>query len=98
VAARPVRRKAVHGRHRWARIGGVQAAREEDDRAAFLLGVAVGLRGAAVTGDADVAAVTDRVRARIGAGAYTEAFDRGREMPPEQAVEEFGQRRFALGS
>jgi hypothetical protein len=42
--------------------------------------------------------VIDRVRARIGASAYAAAFDRGREMPPEQAVEEAGQRRFALGS
>ena len=45
-------------------LAGVLAARAEDERAAFLLGVAVGLRGAPVTGDADVAAVTDR-----GAGA-----------------------------
>jgi predicted ATPase/DNA-binding SARP family transcriptional activator len=79
-------------------LAGVLAARAEDERAAFLLGVAVGLRGAPVAGDADVAAVTDRVRARIGAEAYAEAFDRGREMPPEQALSEFGQRRFALGS
>jgi predicted ATPase/DNA-binding SARP family transcriptional activator len=79
-------------------LAGVLAGREEDERAAFLLGVAVGLRGAPVAGDADVAAVTGRVRARIGADAYADAFDRGREMPPEQALEEFGQRRFALGS
>ncbi|VVJ18683.1 Transcriptional regulator [Amycolatopsis camponoti] len=79
-------------------LAGVLAARTEDARAAFLLGVAVGLRGAPVAGDADVASVTDRVRARIGAEAYAEAFDRGREMPPEQALSEFGQRRFALGS
>lgn len=79
-------------------LAGVLAGREEDERAAFLLGVAVGLRGAPVTRDADVAGVADRVRARIGAPAYAEAFDRGREMPPEQAVEEAGQRRFALGS
>ncbi len=79
-------------------LAGVLAVREEDERAAFLLGVAVGLRGAPVTGDPDVAGVTDRVRARIGAEAYAEAFDRGREMPPEQALSEFGQRRFALGS
>ncbi len=79
-------------------LAGVLAARAEDERAAFLLGVAVGLRGAPVAGDADVAGVIDRVRARIGAEAYAEAFDRGREMPPEQALSEFGQRRFALGS
>ncbi|MEU0791601.1 BTAD domain-containing putative transcriptional regulator [Amycolatopsis sp. NPDC005961] len=79
-------------------LAGVLAARTEDSRAAFLLGVAVGLRGAPVTGDADVASVTGRIRARIGAEAYAEAFDRGREMPPEQALSEFGQRRFALGS
>ncbi|OXM60121.1 ATP-binding protein [Amycolatopsis vastitatis] len=79
-------------------LAGVLAGREEDERAAFLLGVAVGLRGAPVTGDADVAGVADRVRARIGGEAYAEAFDRGRKTPPEQAVEEAGQRRFALGS
>ncbi|MDQ7811036.1 BTAD domain-containing putative transcriptional regulator [Amycolatopsis sp. A133] len=79
-------------------LAGVLAGRDEDERAAFLLGVAVGLRGAPVTGDADVAGVADRVRARLGAGAYAEAFGRGRELPPEQAVEEAGQRRFALGS
>ncbi|HEY3470150.1 MAG TPA: BTAD domain-containing putative transcriptional regulator [Amycolatopsis sp.] len=79
-------------------LAGVLAGRAEDDRAAFLLGVAVGLRGAPVTGDPDVAAVTAQVRARIGADAYAEAFARGREMPPEQALSEFGQRRFALGS
>ncbi|MEV6441491.1 BTAD domain-containing putative transcriptional regulator [Amycolatopsis sp. NPDC051716] len=79
-------------------LAGVLAGRDEDERAAFLLGVAVGLRGAPVSGDPDVASVTDRVRARLGAGAYAEAFDRGRELPPEQAVEEAGQRRFALGS
>ncbi|MCR6483814.1 winged helix-turn-helix domain-containing protein [Amycolatopsis sp. OK19-0408] len=79
-------------------LAGVLAERAEDERAAFLLGVAVGLRGASVTGDADVASVTAGVRSRIGAPAYAEAFERGREMPPEQALEEFGQRRFALGS
>ncbi|MEV4052221.1 BTAD domain-containing putative transcriptional regulator [Amycolatopsis sp. NPDC049688] len=79
-------------------LAGVLAGRAEDERAAFLLGVAVGLRGAPVSGDADVAGVADRVRARLGAAAYAEAFARGREMPPEQAVEEAGQRRFALGS
>jgi tetratricopeptide (TPR) repeat protein len=79
-------------------LAGVLAGRDDNERAAFLLGVAVGLRGAPVTGDADVAAVTERVRARIGAEAYVKAFENGREMPPEQALSEFGQRRFALGS
>ncbi|MFI5585564.1 ATP-binding protein [Amycolatopsis sp. NPDC051758] len=79
-------------------LAGVLAGRAEDDRAAFLLGAAVGLRGAPVLGDTDVAAVTAQVRARIGAEAYAAAFERGREMPPEQALQEFGQRRFALGS
>ncbi|WP_206785667.1 BTAD domain-containing putative transcriptional regulator [Amycolatopsis sp. MtRt-6] len=79
-------------------LAGVLAARGQDERAAFLLGVAVGLRGAPVAGDADVDGVAGRVRARLGAPAYTEAFGRGRELPPEQAVGEAGQRRFALGS
>ncbi|MFD5243900.1 ATP-binding protein [Amycolatopsis sp. NPDC058340] len=79
-------------------LAGVLAARDENERAAFLLGVAVGLRGAPVAGDADVDAVVGRVQARIGADAYSEAFARGREMPPDQAIHELGQRRFALGS
>jgi predicted ATPase len=79
-------------------LAGVLAGRGEDERAAFLLGVAVGLRGAPVAGDTDVAGVAERVRARLGAEAYAEAFGRGRELPPEQAVREAGQRRFALGS
>ncbi|MGW3967237.1 ATP-binding protein [Amycolatopsis sp. NPDC005003] len=79
-------------------LAGVLAGRAEDERAAFLLGVAVGLRGTPVAGDADVLSVSDGVRTRLGAPAYAEAFDRGRRMPPEQAVEEAGQRRFALGS
>ncbi|MFI6303153.1 ATP-binding protein [Amycolatopsis thailandensis] len=79
-------------------LAGVLAARGEDERAAFLLGVAVGLRGAPVIGDADVDAITARVRARIGAAGYSDAFERGRETPPEQAIRTSGQRRFTLGS
>jgi len=79
-------------------LAGVLAGREQDERAAFLLGVAVGLRGAPVAGDADVEGVAARVRARIGGDAYANAFGRGREMPPDQAIHELGQRRFALGS
>jgi predicted ATPase/DNA-binding SARP family transcriptional activator len=79
-------------------LAGVLAARAEDERAAFLLGVAVGLRGTEVTGDADVAAVTAAVRARIGGDAYVKAFEQGREMPPDQALQDFGQWRSALGS
>lgn len=79
-------------------LAGVLAARAEDERAAFLLGVAVGLRGTEVTGDADVAAVAGAVRTRIGGDAYVKAFEQGREMPPDQALQDFGQARFALGS
>ncbi|MFK0249335.1 ATP-binding protein [Amycolatopsis azurea] len=79
-------------------LAGVLAGRGEDERAAFLLGVAVGLRGAPVIGDLDVDAVTARVTARIGAARYDEAFERGRETPPEQAIRASGQRRFTLGS
>ncbi|EMD24125.1 ATP-binding protein [Amycolatopsis azurea] len=79
-------------------LAGVLAGRGEDERAAFLLGVAVGLRGAPVIGDLDVDAVTARVTARIGAARYGEAFERGRETPPEQAIRTSGQRRFTLGS
>ncbi|WP_039923899.1 ATP-binding protein [Amycolatopsis decaplanina] len=79
-------------------LAGVLAERGEDERAAFLLGVAVGLRGAPVIGDSDVDAITARVQARIGAARYSDAFERGHETPPEQAILTSGQRRFTLGS
>ncbi|MEV7548261.1 BTAD domain-containing putative transcriptional regulator [Amycolatopsis sp. NPDC089917] len=79
-------------------LAGVLAERGEDERAAFLLGVAVGLRGAPVIGNPEVDAVTTRVQARIGTDKYAEAFERGRETPPEQAIRTTGQRRFTLGS
>jgi predicted ATPase/DNA-binding SARP family transcriptional activator len=55
------------------------------ERAAFLLGVAVALRGTAVTGDPDVAAVAARARDRAGAEAFAASYARGVAVPPDQA-------------
>jgi predicted ATPase len=79
-------------------LAGILADRDEGERAAFLLGVAVALRGSTVSGDADVAAIEATARARIGADAYVNAFDRGARMAPDQAIEELGGRRSAIGS
>lgn len=79
-------------------LAGILADRDEGERAAFLLGVAVALRGSPVSGDADVAAIEATAQARIGADAYVNAFDRGARMGPDQAIEELGDRRSAIGS
>ncbi|WP_067179777.1 ATP-binding protein [Microtetraspora niveoalba] len=47
------------------------------ERAAFLLGAGVALRGTAVAGDPDVALVAARATAAIGAEAFAAAFARG---------------------
>ena len=79
-------------------LAGILAGRDEGVRAAFLLGVAVALRGSPISGDAEVAAIEATARARIGADGYVNAFDRGAKMAPDQAIEELGQRRSAIGS
>jgi predicted ATPase/DNA-binding SARP family transcriptional activator len=56
------------------------------ERAALLLGVAVAMRGMAVTGDADVARIARGARDRLGATAFANAFARGAAMTPEQAL------------
>ena len=68
-----------------AAVEGLAGFAEAADRAAFLLGVAVALRGTAVTGDPDVAAVAARARDRAGAEAFAAAYARGAAMPPDQA-------------
>jgi tetratricopeptide (TPR) repeat protein len=57
-----------------------------DDRAALLLGVAVALRGTAVTGDVDVARIAGEARERLGVTAFADAFARGAAMSPDQAL------------
>jgi predicted ATPase/DNA-binding SARP family transcriptional activator len=61
------------------------ASAQDGERAAFLLGVAVALRGTAVTGDPDVAAVAAGARDRQGAEAFAAAYARGAATPPDQA-------------
>jgi predicted ATPase/DNA-binding SARP family transcriptional activator len=56
------------------------------ERAALLLGVAVALRGMAMTGDVDVARIAAGARELLGATAFAEAFARGAAMSPEQAL------------
>jgi hypothetical protein len=54
--------------------------------AAELLGVAVALRGTAVTGDPDVAAVAARARDLTGADAFAAAYARGAAMSRDEAL------------
>jgi hypothetical protein len=61
------------------------AGTEDAERAAHLLGLAVALRGTAVTGDPDVAAVAARARAEVGADRFAAAYARGAATPPDQA-------------
>jgi len=55
------------------------------ENAAFLLGLAVALRGTAVTGDPDVAAVAARARDEAGSEAFAAAYASGVATPPDQA-------------
>ncbi|OZV84457.1 hypothetical protein CA850_00955 [Micromonospora echinospora] len=54
------------------------------ERAAWLLGVATGLRGLPVTGNREVVAVADRVRAALGDTGYGAAFARGAALGHEE--------------
>ncbi|WP_248961973.1 BTAD domain-containing putative transcriptional regulator [Sphaerisporangium perillae] len=56
------------------------------ERAAFLLGVAVALRGMAVTGDPDVARIAAGSTALIGPEAFAAEFARGAALSREQAL------------
>ncbi|MER5622879.1 BTAD domain-containing putative transcriptional regulator [Streptosporangium sp. NPDC002544] len=56
------------------------------ERAAFLLGVGVALRGAAVTGDPDVARVAAGATELIGAEAFAAEFARGAALSRDDAL------------
>ncbi|GEL21050.1 SARP family transcriptional regulator [Pseudonocardia sulfidoxydans NBRC 16205] len=56
------------------------------ERAAFLLGVAVALRGTAVAGDPHVARVAARARDAVGPDAFSAAWSRGAALPREEAL------------
>ncbi|GII29022.1 BTAD domain-containing putative transcriptional regulator [Planotetraspora mira] len=56
------------------------------ERAAFLLGVAVALRGMAVTGDRDVAGIAAGATEVIGAEAFASAFARGAALDRDEAL------------
>ena len=62
-----------------------RAGTEDAEHAAHLLGLAVALRGTAVTGDPDVAAVAARARDEAGADRFAAAYARGAATPPDQA-------------
>ncbi|WP_214412304.1 BTAD domain-containing putative transcriptional regulator [Sphaerisporangium fuscum] len=63
-----------------------EGERTAGERAALLLGVAVALRGTAVTGDPDVARITTAARDRVGAEAFASAYSRGAGMRREDAL------------
>jgi predicted ATPase/DNA-binding SARP family transcriptional activator len=60
------------------------------ERAALLLGVAVALRGMAMTGDVDVARIAGATRELLGATAFAKAFAQGAAMSSEQALTALG--------
>jgi predicted ATPase/DNA-binding SARP family transcriptional activator len=58
------------------------------ERAAFLLGLAVALRGTAVTGDPLVTATAARATAELGAEAFAAAYAQGAHQTRDEAVAE----------
>ena len=56
------------------------------ERAAFLLGVAVALRGTTVAGDPHVARVAARARDALGPDAFSAAWSRGAALPRAEAL------------
>ncbi|MFC4529910.1 BTAD domain-containing putative transcriptional regulator [Sphaerisporangium dianthi] len=62
------------------------------ERAAFLLGVAVALRGTAVTGDRDVARVAAGATGLIGPDVFAARFAEGAALTPGQALAALGLR------
>ncbi|MEU7524901.1 BTAD domain-containing putative transcriptional regulator [Saccharothrix sp. NPDC042600] len=67
-------------------VEGLAGAVDDGERAAFLLGTAVALRGVAVVGDPDVARAVERARAAVGPDAFAEAYARGAGQSREQAL------------
>jgi Predicted ATPase len=61
-------------------------AREAAERAAFLLGIAVALRGMAVAGDQDVARTAATATAILGPEAFAAAYARGAAMTKADAL------------
>jgi len=62
------------------------AATASAARAATLLGTAVALRGAAITGDPDVATTAARATAELGPESFAAAYALGAKQSPEQAL------------
>ncbi|MPZ83547.1 MAG: hypothetical protein GEV28_25395, partial [Actinophytocola sp.] len=67
-------------------LAGAALLTDGAERAALLLGVAVALRGTALTGDPDVARVAAAARDLAGAQAFAQAYARGAAMTPDQAL------------
>jgi predicted ATPase/DNA-binding SARP family transcriptional activator len=67
-------------------LAGVALCADDGERAALLLGAGIALRGMSVAGDPDVARIAGRARELIGETAYASAFERGAEMPREEAL------------
>ncbi|MCT9932853.1 AAA family ATPase [Planotetraspora sp. A-T 1434] len=61
-------------------LAGVALLEGDAERAALLLGVGAALRGTSPMGDADLARVGARCRARIGDAAYDRAYARGQAL------------------
>lgn len=66
------------------------ASTKPAERAAFLLGVAVALRGTAVTGDPLVAATAARATAELGETGFAAAYAQGAAQTREQALSTLG--------
>jgi tetratricopeptide (TPR) repeat protein len=89
--AAALHREAMLTGHRWHAADVVAFALEalaevaEPEQAAVLLGAAVAVRGTAIAGDPDVAAVRTRLQASLGDG-FERAYAAGRSMPPRKAL------------
>jgi predicted ATPase/DNA-binding SARP family transcriptional activator len=66
------------------------ASTKSGERAAFLLGTAVALRGTAITGDPLVTAVAARATEEIGNAGFAAAYAQGAKQTREQALAELG--------
>ncbi|MDN3356681.1 BTAD domain-containing putative transcriptional regulator [Actinomadura sp. DC4] len=67
-------------------MAGVALCSKDGERAALLLGAGTALRGMSVAGDPDVARVAGGARELIGDAAYASAFERGAELPSQEAL------------
>ncbi|NUT95368.1 MAG: AfsR/SARP family transcriptional regulator, partial [Saccharothrix sp.] len=67
-------------------LEGLADAVDDGERAAFLLGTAVALRGATVVGDPDVARTVDRARDSVGPEAFAHAYARGAAQSRDEAL------------